>query len=227
MHVTSTFVTGTDTDVGKTIISAALLELARDQNIKCVGFKPVASGCKRKDKLLLNEDALLLMSASSLKLDYHLVNPFALELAIAPHIAAEETGVDIGVSTITECYWALLSNDPEFVIVEGAGGWYVPLNDKETLADVCVALNLRVVVVVDMKLGCINHSLLTIEAIRRRDVSIAGWVANSATETMPRLEKNIDTLRGLIDVPCLGCVPHLSEPYPSIVKTFLDIKPLL
>jgi dethiobiotin synthetase len=201
------FVTGTDTGVGKTLVSVALLRAAEQQGWSSLGLKPVAAGCERVGGDLLNEDALLLQQYASQRLAYAEVNPIALEPAIAPHIAAQEAGVIPTVNQLSRHCRPHLEKSNQFVVVEGAGGWRVPLNDKETLADLALALKLPVVLVVGFKLGCLNHALLSAEAIRRDGLQLAGWVANCGPEPMARLEENIASLASRLAAPCLARLP--------------------
>ena len=221
------FVTGTDTEVGKTFVAAALLGLARERGLRSAGVKPVAAGCHRQEGRLVNDDALALMAASGANLDYARVNPVALEPAIAPHIAAARAGQSLRVDALAAHCRAVLAGDFEFVLIEGAGGWLVPLNDEETLADLCIDLDAAVVLVVGMKLGCLNHALLSAVAIAGAGLELAGWVGNSVAEEMPFLEENVATLRARLDAPCLGIVPHLHNGKPRAAHGYLTIEPLL
>ena len=189
------FITGTDTEVGKTWVSCRLLERARDAGLSCYGLKPVAAGCEDTAEGLRNDDALQLMAASSMTLPYEQVNPVALKAAIAPHIAARQEGRRISLSQLAGYVRGALSSHPaDLVLVEGAGGWRVPLNDREMLAGLAVELQLPVIQVVGMKLGCINHALLTAEAIRADGLDYAGTVANCFGDMAVR-EENLITLR--------------------------------
>lgn len=222
------FVTGTDTEVGKTVVAAALLTLAREHGLRCLGLKPVAAGCRRENGRLVNDDALQLIAASGTDLDYRTVNPIALEPAIAPHIAAVQAGVELGAAKLSAHCRAALARDVDFAIVEGAGGWFVPLNAEETLADVCLDLGARPILVVGMKLGCLNHALLTAHAIAQAGGEMAGWVANCQEPEMPVFEENVATLRERLSAPCLGVVPHLGPAAsPQAAAQHLDIGPLL
>ena len=213
------FVTGTDTGVGKTFIASALLRAARARGLTCVGYKPIAAGATLQDGELQNEDALELIEAAGTGLDYADINPVVLRPAIAPHIALGQVDRDVSARQLAE-------GCPEaaFVLVEGAGGWFVPLNERETLADVCAALGAKVILVVAMKLGCLNHALLTAGAITRSGLTLAGWIANSPGDPMPFLAENIDTLRERLPGPCLGIVPHVDSPEDAV--RFLDLEPL-
>lgn len=201
------FVTGTDTEVGKTAISCALLVAARKAGLKTAAVKPVAAGC---DEAGHNEDALQLMAAMTESLDYEQVNPVALSAAIAPHIAAQREGRNLQVSRLAGLCRGVMCGSADFVLIEGAGGWRVPLNPRETLADLAVQLQVGVILVVGMRLGCINHALLTAEAIARDGLKLVGWVANQPGPTMPCYEENLETLQRRLPAPLLGEVPMLS-----------------
>ena len=221
------FVTGTDTGVGKTFIATALLRLANERGLRGVGMKPIAAGCRLEAGTLRNDDALALASASAITLDYETVNPVALAPHIAPHIAAAHAGRTVRAMELAAHCRTLAGQDIDLLLIEGAGGWLVPINDTETLADVCIELQAAVILVVGMKLGCLNHALLTAAAIERVGLDLAGWVANSVTTAMPCLTENVDTLRTRVQAPCLGVVPHLGDAGPSAAQPFLDLDPLL
>jgi dethiobiotin synthetase len=221
------FVVGTDTDVGKTFISSALLGLARGRGLRCIGMKPIAAGCRLDAGSLRSDDALSLMSASDTQVEYETINPIAFKPHIAPHIAAAQAGRALRAADLTAHCRAVLARAVDFVLIEGAGGWLVPINDTETLADVCVELNAAVILVVGMKLGCLNHALLTAAAIERVGLELAGWVANSVTGPMSCLDENVDTLRERLRAPCLGVVPRLGAVDPSAAQPFLNLDPLL
>ena len=212
------FVVGTDTDVGKTFISSALLGLARARGLRCIGMKPIAAGCRLDAGSLRSDDALSLMSASATHLDYETINPIAFEPHIAPHIAAAQAGHTLRAADLTAYCRAVVAQEVDFVLIEGAGGWLVPINDTETLADVCVELNAAVLLVV---------ALLTAAAIETAGLDLAGWVANSVTGPMSCLDENVDTLRTRFRAPCLGVVPRLGAAEPSAAHPFLDLAPLL
>ena len=214
------FVTGTDTDVGKTFIASALLRAARARGLTCVGYKPIAAGAILRDGVLVNEDALELIEAAATGLDYAAINPVVLRPAIAPHIALSQIGRQVTARELA----AGCPDGAAFTLVEGAGGWFVPLNARETLADVCAALGAKVILVVAMKLGCLNHALLTSDAIESAGLDLAGWVANSPGEPMQCLMENLETLRERLPGPCLGAVPHLGCPEDAV--RFLDLGPL-
>lgn len=203
------FVTGTDTEVGKTRIAVALTELLQQTRQRVAVMKPVASGCEQTPDGLRNADALDLLSACKLRLDYAQVNPYAFQPAIAPHIAADEAGVKIDTRVIMQ-HFAQLQQLADCLVVEGAGGWLVPVNAEQTLADLAVAMQLPVVLVVGIKLGCINHAILSAQAIRQSGLPIAGWVANEMQRS-PQTEAMIKTLQKRLSAPLLGHVPPLTD----------------
>ena len=196
------FVTGTDTDVGKTYVACKLIQDYVAQGYKVVGMKPVAAGGELVDGKWLNDDVLKLETASNVKAPRELTNPYSFKEAIAPHIAAEKAGVEIKIDVIQQAF-KRLADMADIVIVEGAGGFLVPINDKESMADLAVALNIPVILVVGMKLGCINHTLLTAEAIQARNLTLHGWVANQTEAKMPFLDENIATLTQKMQMNCL------------------------
>ena len=201
------FVTGTDTGVGKTLVSAALLHTLARHHRRVVGMKPVAAGLIDHHGHWVSEDVLALRAASSVTVPPELDNPVALPDALSPHIAAQRAGRLITVAELLAAQRALKEH-ADVVVVEGAGGWRVPINDHETLADLSVALALPVVLVVGLRLGCLNHALLTAEAIRADGLPLAGWVANAIDPDMACRDENIDTLRRWLPAPWLGTVPH-------------------
>ncbi|MFT5721206.1 MAG: dethiobiotin synthetase [Motiliproteus sp.] len=205
----SYFITGTDTDVGKTFAAAALLEAARQRDLRCFGLKPIAAGVETSAAGEGNGDALLLMAHSSVKLSYAQSNPVLLADPIAPHIAAQREGKNIRVDRLVGYCRGALMTPADLVLVEGAGGWRVPLNRNETLADLAKELQLPVILVVGMRLGCLNHALLTAEAIAADGLPLAGWVANQIDPAMSCYQENLDTLRSLIRAPLLAEIPYL------------------
>ena len=209
MTSTHFFITGTDTEVGKTFISVALVSLLQQQGYKTVGMKPIASGCEWLDGQWKNEDALALIKQSQTDLAYSLINPYAFEPAIAPHLAAKQVGETISL-TVLESQFTAMRLQADAVVVEGAGGWLVPLNDQQTIADLAKALNLPVVLVVAIKLGCINHALLTVQAIADSGLKLVGWVANDFLDDS-QSTAIIQSLKQRITAPCLGIVPRLDQ----------------
>lgn len=198
------FITGTDTHVGKTLISCALLRGFSGQGARVVGMKPVAAGCDEQD---MNEDVRLLRAASNVLATRGQINPYCFARAVSPHLAARFVGVRINLERMVESYSELAAL-ADVVVVEGAGGFRVPLNEQQDGADLAKALNLPVILVVGMRLGCLNHTLLTVESVSACGLRLAGWVANCVDEEMPMLSENIATLQQRIDAPLLGVVPH-------------------
>lgn len=204
----SYFITGTDTNVGKTYVTCELLRYFKAQGKVALGMKPVASGCYQTPQGLRNQDACELQAASSKMLPYELINPFVYEPAIAPHIAASLVGQTLTVAQLQQSYLKFKSQNQEVSLIEGAGGWLVPLNTRETLADFVSTAQLEVILVVGMRLGCLNHALLTVSAIQASGVKLAGWVANSLEFNMPNYAENLTTLKNFIAAPCLGVVNY-------------------
>lgn len=223
----SYFVTGTDTGVGKTLVSAAILEAAAILGKRTLAMKPVASGCEETPEGLRNEDALMLMTAMSEALPYDQVNPVALQPAIAPHVAAAQAGRHLTAERLIGFCRGLQMRPADLLLVEGAGGWRVPLNDRETYAAMPVALAMPVIMVVPLKLGCINHALLTAEAIRRDGLPIAGWVANRPDSTpMAYEQETLDYLMRNLSVRCLGVLPWQERADPRELTKALDVAAL-
>jgi len=220
------FVTGTDTGVGKTLITTGLLHAARQQQLTTLAMKPLAAGCDATSEGLRNEDALALQAAMTVKLDYEQVNPVALAEPIAPHLAAAGLGRRLSLDRLLGFCRGTLMNKADLRLIEGAGGWRMPLNERETLAGLPQALDIPVILVVGVRLGCLNHALLTQEAIMRDGVKIAGWVASQVEADMPAQAGNLETLRGALAAPCLGEVPFLSQPTPEVVASYLDLEKL-
>lgn len=220
------FITGTDTEIGKTTIAAGLLHAARKAGLSTAAAKPVASGCEATVEGLRNSDALALLGECSLPLTYAEVNPLAFAPAIAPHLAAVEAGVVLDVEALAGPVRQVLAKGADFSLVEGAGGWRVPLAGSANLSDLPIALGLPVILVVGVRLGCINHAVLTAEAIQRDGLTLAGWVANVVDPQTSRLEENLATLAERLSVPCLGRVPRLEQATPEAVARHLDLTPL-
>ena len=220
------FVTGTDTGVGKTLVATALVRRLREHGLRVAGMKPVASGCERTPDGLRNEDALGLQRESSGEWPYAIVNPYAFEPAIAPHVAAAEAGVRIDFETIAASYRQLAAVSDR-VVVEGAGGWLVPLAGRATIADLAAHLGLDVVLVVGLRLGCLNHAFLTADAIASRGLRLVGWVANTLDPAYERWQANLETLDAHLLAPRLGLVPHLRPRDVAAAAAALDVAPLL
>ncbi len=223
--MTKYFITGTDTDAGKTVVSAGLLVLAARQGQRSLGLKPVAAGCQHTHDGLRNDDALALMAASSEKIAYELVNPIALEPPIAPHIALMQQNRRVTVDQLAGYVRGAMMTPADFIVVEGAGGWRVPLNRNQKMSDLPRCLALPVIVVVGVKLGCINHALLTAEAITADGLQIAGWVGSIVDADTLNIDEILMTLNALLEAPCLGVVPNLQDPAAELVADHLSLPP--
>ena len=216
------FITGTDTEVGKSWCSVGLMAKLQQKGHSVVGMKPIASGCMDTADGLRNEDALMIQQQASKAIDYETINPYSFLPAIAPHIAAEQSGEEIKLEVIIEQFHQL-SDQADYVVVEGVGGWQVPLNDNESVADLSVALQLPVILVVGLRLGCINHALLTAESIRQSGCTLTGWIANTLSPQMVEAQQTIDAIAQRIDAPLLGIVPHLDTLDATTIATPLSI----
>ncbi len=221
------FVAGTDTGVGKTQITTGLIALAKAQGLTAYGLKPIAAGCEQTDVGWVNEDALQIQQVNAVAIEYAQINPVALKAPLAPHIAAAQEGRQLTLSLIEESVREALTYPADLRLIEGAGGWRIPLSATEQLADLPKRLNTPVILVVAMRLGCLNHALLTAQAIAADGLALAGWVANSTGGPMDELEENINTLRQYLPVPCLGCVPYLSDLTPNNVASYLTLPALV
>lgn len=207
------FITGTDTDSGKTLVSSALLHAAEGTKI---GVKPIASGCEQTENGLRNSDALALIAESNIKLDYQQINPVAFKPAIAPHIAAKQQGLALTALGVVDSLPLTELKNTDFGLIEGAGGWRLPLGNGEYLSDSVKLLatqhQVGIILVVGMKLGCLNHALLTQEAILADGLTIVGWVANQVDPDMAYQDENLATLKQIMTSEFMGYVPHLSNP---------------
>lgn len=204
---TGFFITGTDTDVGKTWVTVALIRRFLRQGFTAAGMKPVAAGCEWRDGRLRNQDALLIRENSEPALGYEKVNPYAFELPVSPHLACGE--VEVRLEVILAAF-AELKKQADVVLVEGAGGWLSPLSLTFDNADLAAVMQLPVILVVGIRLGCINHARLTFQAIRQAGVACAGWVAVEIVPGLPDFEANVDFLKKCLEVPLLGVFPHLA-----------------
>lgn len=203
MQLPALYVTGTDTGIGKTMASTALLHVLRRQGHTAVGMKPVASGCEHTPQGWRNEDALALQAASAPQPDYATLNPYALPAPLAPELAAADVGVTLSLEPIAQAF-AQLRAQAEVVVVEGVGGWAAPLSADLDQADLVRALKLPVVLVVGIRLGCINHARLSAAAIAADGLDCIGWIANEVDPQMERIEENIGMLRQRLAMPCWG-----------------------
>jgi len=215
----SYFVTGTDTGVGKTLVSCALLHGFAAQGKRVVGMKPVAAGC---DNFEQNDDVVQLRAASNVLASKGQINPYCFVQAVAPHLAAQFVGINISLPRILESF-AELNAQADVVIVEGAGGFLVPLNSWQDSSDMAQQLGLPIILVVGMRLGCLNHALLTFEAIAARGLTLAGWVANVLEANLPMLNENIAALRQRINAPLLGVIPYQTQPDAREAATLLNL----
>lgn len=214
------FVTGTDTDAGKTVFATALISALRIKGIDAVGMKPVSAGCRKIDGELRNEDAEQLMRVSGTA-DYALTNPIAYEPAIAPHIAAANSGVPIDLDKISRAF-AKLAAAHALVVIEGAGGWRVPLDDQHDMSAIALRLRTPVVLVVGLTLGCLNHALLSTEAIKASGCELAGWAGSCIDAEFAYADENINTLRMRIKAPCLGILPYIPDGKPDQMARYID-----
>lgn len=221
------FITGTDTEIGKTTIATALLFQAQQHGLSTLASKPIASGCELTALGLRNQDALLLQQQCSIRIPYPILNPYAFEPPIAPHIAAAQVQQRLNVQELQQAIEPVLQKQADLTLIEGAGGWHVPLNDEQRLSDLALTLNLPIIVVVGIRLGCINHALLTIESIQNSGLPIAGWVANQCQPATPAHLDNVAYLHQQIARPMLGVVPYLAQPTPALVSSYLDLTPIL
>ena len=205
------FVTGTDTGVGKTLATAALLRHLRESGVSVAGMKPIAAGVIAGLEGPANEDALMLQAESSVRHPYAVVNPWLFEPAIAPHIAAAESGVVIDAARIVAAHERLAAG-ADVVLAEGAGGFLVPLDSTRSCAELPALLGMDVILVVGLRLGCLNHAFLTTEAIAARRLKLAGWIGNSVDPAFARRDANLATLESRIAAPCLGIIPWMAKP---------------
>jgi dethiobiotin synthetase len=222
MTALSLFVAGTDTEIGKTFVSAALLHGFARAGWRAAAMKPIASGAIERDGVLHNEDADQLDAAANVALPNDIRTPFMMREPIAPHIAAAREGITLDIGRIVDAHRHAMTK-ADIVVVEGVGGFRVPLDDTHDTADLALALNLPVVLVVGVRLGCISHALLTVEAISSRGLKLAGWVANRVDPNMLYPDENIATLRQRIDAPLIGVIPHLAPNDARRAADSLDI----
>jgi len=210
------FIAGTDTDVGKTFVTQALMLALIQQGKSCVGFKPIAAGCESTNEGLRNSDALALQALSEPKPEYSLVNPIAYEAPVAPHLAAIVENNALDMQQIEEAFGQLLGLNTDCLLVEGAGGWRLPLGEGKFLSEFAIKHQLPVILVVGLKLGCLNHACLTVEAIQNDGLQIAGWVANQVEPDMLLIQENVDSLTQLIHAPFMGFVPQVESPEAGV-----------
>jgi len=221
------FITGTDTDVGKTVVACGLLNALNQAGFTTAALKPVAAGAERIGGTLINSDAQHLQHCASVSFPYEVVNPYVFPDAVAPHIAAKNRGQVLTVAKLKEASQAALRANANYLVVEGAGGWLVPLNEQETLADFAAAITAEVILVVGLKLGCINHALLSEQAVRVSGLKVVGWVANHISPAMPESIANIEALRAHLAAPLLGEVPYIPKADSTAVAASLDLSSLI
>ncbi|HZX75779.1 dethiobiotin synthase [Lysobacter sp.] len=215
------FVTGTDTGIGKSVASATLVHALRNRGLRAVGMKPLASGCEATADGWRNEDALALQAASDPRPRYEDVNPYALPQPLAPELAARDAGVEVRLEPMLQAF-ARLRAQTDAVVVEGVGGWAAPLGPKLEQADLVRALGLPVVMVVGLRLGCINHARLTARAIEADGLPLAGWIANDIDPAMERADDNFTLLKSRLPVPCWGRLPFRDTPDPVGLAGLLE-----
>ena len=211
------FVTGTDTGVGKTRVACALIRAARARGVRVCGWKPVATGCARTAEGLRNDDALGLQAAAGTDEPYERLNPCAYERAVAPHLAARLEQHPIRIAALDRAHREL-SGRYELIVAEGAGGWRVPLDEAWTLGAWVAEREWPVLLVVGLRLGCLNHALLSAEAVAR-DTRLAGWVGNALPPAMELIEENLATLRERLAAPCWGVMPEGRQDFPDSAAT--------
>ena len=219
------YVTGTDTGIGKTFASCALLHALRGQGMRAVGMKPVASGCTWLDGGWKNDDALALQQASAVEVAYADINPFALEHPLAPELASREAGTEVTLPPILDAH-ARLAAQADAVVVEGVGGWAAPLSSSLMQVDLVRALELPVVLVVGLRLGCLNHALLSARAIEADGATLAGWIGSHVDPAMARVEDNLKMLQARLPAPCWGVLPHMPNAEPAAMAGHLRVAQL-
>ena len=220
----SLYVTGTDTGVGKTVASAALLRRLQAAGLRAVGMKPVASGCERTADGWRNDDALRLQAASDPRPAYDDINPYALEAATAPQLAARAMGVRVELAPLLDAH-ARLSAQCEVVVVEGVGGWAAPLDDGLDQYELPRALTLPVVLVVGLRLGCLSHARLTARAVAADGIELIGWIGSSVDPDFAERDEYVELLRAALPAPCLGVLPHAASPDPQAMAQWLSLPP--
>ncbi len=225
MSAKGMFITGTDTGIGKTWVSCLLIQMLVAQGKKVIGMKPVASGASMLNGQLKNEDALVLMEASNVDVPYELINPYCFAPAIAPHIAADQAGVAIDISKIGDVY-TQLSSMADVIIVEGVGGWSVPINNNNDVSDLALQLALPVLLVVGMRLGCINHALLTAQSIQSKGCNLIGWIANNIDPDQVNAKENIEAVKSRLELPLLAKISYSLTSQNTEISDVFSIKTL-
>jgi dethiobiotin synthetase len=218
MSARGVFITGTDTGVGKTVVACALVRGLRARGLRVAVMKPVASGSQRTPHGLRNDDALALAASAGYEGPYEDLNPYCFEPPISPHIAAKEAGIEIDTSKIRHIYESLAA-EADWVVVEGAGGWFAPLNERQTMADIAWALTVPALLVVGLRLGYLNHAHLTRVGLEAHGVTFAGWIANAIDPGFARAAQNVATLERLLGGAALASVPFLEHPESPLTLT--------
>jgi dethiobiotin synthetase len=214
------FVTGTDTGIGKTFVTCILMQFIKFHHKKVIGMKPIAAGIDIKNGVTSNEDVNLLKYESTLQLEVDEINTYSFDEPMAPHIAAQKHNIEIDFKKI-KMHAETLKNRADYLLIEGAGGYLVPLGESTSIADLVEELNIPIIVVIGIKLGCINHSLLTVEAILKRGQKIFGWVANILDNNMLEVNANISSLRQRIEQPLIGTIPYSPDQKPENLKNYI------
>lgn len=222
----SVYVTGTDTGIGKTLASTALLHALRNHGLRAVGMKPIASGCELVEGQWRNADALALLAASDPRPDYADLNPYALPLPLAPELAAHDAGVVVSLDKLLFAH-AQVASQADALVVEGVGGWAAPLSASLMQADFVHLLRMPVLLVVGLRLGCLNHALLSARAIAADGAHLAGWIASHVDPDMERVEDNLRMLRERLPAPCWGVLPHTVNPDPASMASRLRLPMLV
>ena len=220
------FIAGTDTDIGKTVVSVALMQALQQRDLIVNAMKPIAAGCVNENGQLVNQDAQRLQAQCSSNLAMSAINTYAFEPAIAPHIAARDAQVTFDLDHIVSAFDEL-RRQSDLVIVEGIGGWCVPLDEKQTTVTLAQALNLPVILVVGMRLGCLNHALLTYDAITRANMDCVAWVANQVDPIMERAFDNLQALQQRLQCPCLAAIPYTEKPEQTDLSAHFAVDLLL
>ena len=221
MH--SFFITGTDTNIGKTAITCSLIAKCIEEGFRAGGMKPVAAGCHIENGYMISDDVKKIIEVSNVDLNIEEINPYSFELPIAPHISFKSNEIDI---YLIKKYLRSFENKMDYLFIEGVGGYAVPLTETFTTADLVESLDIPVILVVGMKLGCINHALLTIQSILNKKQKLCGWVANRIDGDMEAYEENFSFLKEKIKAPCLGEVPYFKDFDPYKASKFIDINKL-
>jgi len=215
------FITGTDTNIGKTYVCCALLDYFSNLNYKIIGAKPISAGNDLLDHIYVNQDVYQIKKSSNVEVNYSEINYYAFDQPIAPHIAAKKNNITIDFENIKNNL-SKLEKKADIILIEGAGGYHVPLDNKRTIADLITYLNIPIIFVAGIKLGCLNHTILSIEAIKRRKQKIFGWVANIVEHDMAHVNENIEYLNKIFDAPCLAILPYTENSNNDKIKNYFS-----